>query len=225
MPWLSYPAIIPQLALSLSLICLLAGCLTTGFSRPPEHLVLPGERQLRQGVLFERRGEWKKAEEAYTNALQYTDKGYIALGRLHAQRGHFKEAEKYFRNAMRTIHDDASLYNDLAQLLLAQQKRLDEAEELARLSVKLADQEQFPYSWDTLNAVRLTRETIKKRAAAKQSLHKPTQASSKARQTRSTTSDAVKASPAASASSKKSVPPKSEKGRVKASARPKSSSH
>lgn len=217
MPCLTYPAIVPKLALSLSLVCLLTGCLTSGFSRPPEHLALPGERQLQQGAGFERRGEWKKAEEAYTNALQYTDKGYIALGRLHAQRGHFKEAEKYFRNAMRTIHDNASLYNDLAQLLLAQRKRLDEAEELARLSVKLADQEQFPYSWDTLNAVRLTRETIRTRAAAKQAPRKPAQAPAKARQVRSTTPDTVKGSPA-SASPKMSAPPKSGKGTVKTSA-------
>lgn len=135
---------------------LLSGCFLRGFE-PPKTAPPAYEQHLQHGAAFEKQGEWERAEQAYALAAQDSDKGHLALGKLHAQRGNLPEAETAFRLAMRTIRNNPELYNDLANVLLERGKNLEEAEDLAQLSVKIGNQDTFAESWNTLNSIRTVR--------------------------------------------------------------------
>lgn len=142
---------------------LLTGCFLHGFE-PPRTVPPEYEQRLQLGAAFEKQGEWERAVQEYAKAAQHSDKGHLALGKLYAQRGNLPEAETALRLAMRTIKDNPELYNDLANVLLERGKDLEEAEDLAQLSVKIGNQDTFAESWNTLNNIR----TIRYRKETKQ---------------------------------------------------------
>ena len=139
---------------TLVLAALLLGCsLQQAASRQD-----PVNPHLLQGVAHERKGEWAPAMQEYALAAQTDPRGNFYLGNLLFQHNKLDEAEQEYRTALRTLHNDPALLNNLAWLLYTRKDKLEEAEQLAALAVKLSGPEHFVEYWDTLEQIRQIRE-------------------------------------------------------------------
>jgi Flp pilus assembly protein TadD len=118
----------------------------------------PAAGALRAAVALEDAGKYADAENAYRTILSQHPDSPIAwtnLGNTEVQLGDKAKAEEAFRKALTIDATSADALNNLAWLLY-QEKRLDEAEELARRAVAAP----APDEWmrlDTLARIQLAR--------------------------------------------------------------------
>jgi len=97
----------------------------------------PNAGALRAAVLLEQDGKYALAAHAYRELLQQDPRSVVAwtnLGNAEMQLGRRAAAEEAFRKALDLAPDAADTLNNLAWLLF-EEKRIDEAEPLARRAV------------------------------------------------------------------------------------------
>jgi len=97
----------------------------------------PNGEALRAAVKLEEEGKYALAAHAYREVLQRDPKSVVAwtnLGNAEMRNGRNPAAEEAFRKALELEPDSADALNNLAWLLF-EQKRIDEAEPLARQAV------------------------------------------------------------------------------------------
>lgn len=118
----------------------------------------PAADALRAAVVIEDAGRFSEAAQAYRRILTDHPASIVAwtnLGNVQARLGDSAKAEEAFRKALALDATSADALNNLAWLLY-QEKRLDEAEELARRAVAAP----APDGWirlDTLARIQLAR--------------------------------------------------------------------
>ncbi|MDD6088763.1 MAG: hypothetical protein PUB69_05575 [Desulfovibrionaceae bacterium] len=151
--------------LFIAIACLVAGsgCGASLLRTPSAHLVTPAEQHLRRGEELEKQGLVDQAAEEYSLSAEFSAKGTEALSRLLLKQGRAGQAERILRDALARGQNSSGIYSGLARSLLRQGIDLDEAEELAMIAVKTADDADFAESWNTLNDVRVA----KRRASSK----------------------------------------------------------
>lgn len=87
------------------------------------------EAQLNLGLLYTRKGDFKKAEEHYRQALKLQPSfapAYVNLADLYRAQESDKDGEKVLREAVTAVPEDASVAHALG-LLLVREKKVDEA--------------------------------------------------------------------------------------------------
>ena len=97
----------------------------------------PNSETLRTAVRFEEEGKYALAAQTYRELLQRDPKSVLAwtnLGNTEMRAGRRPAAEEAFRKALELEPDSADTLNNLAWLLY-EEKRIDEAEPLARKAV------------------------------------------------------------------------------------------
>ncbi|HEV8657526.1 MAG TPA: tetratricopeptide repeat protein [Thermoanaerobaculia bacterium] len=118
----------------------------------------PSADALRAAVILEEQGNYGDAADAYRRIITDHPDSLVAwtnLGNAEMQLGHHAKAEEAFRKALTLDATSADALNNLAWLLY-QQKRLDEAEQLAHRAVAAP----APDEWmrlDTLAQIQLAR--------------------------------------------------------------------
>jgi tetratricopeptide (TPR) repeat protein len=109
------------------------------------------------GVAYEQRQDFELALRSYGRAAEM-DRAWaqplVNAGNVHAAAGQWRQAEANYRQALRRQNDDAGAMNNLAWVLL-RQDRLDDALQWAQRAA-LADGQ--PAVLDTLAEVHLARE-------------------------------------------------------------------
>lgn len=142
--------------LSLGLLCLLQGCVTI-----PRHVrhadPLTPEQHVQLGGAYETRGLTDDARKQYAAAVR-ADAGHVpalmAQGNLAFGRNDLKEARACFQKVLRVDPNHAAANNNLAMVLLAQGRKLPEAERLARRALENGGALR-PYVLETLASVLL----------------------------------------------------------------------
>lgn len=118
----------------------------------------PNVKALRAAVQLEEQGKFALAAHAYREILQNDPRSFLAwtnLGNAEMRLGRRAAAEEAFRKALEIEPDSADALNNLAWLLL-EEKRVEEAEPLARKAVVA----KAPDPWlrlDTLARILLAR--------------------------------------------------------------------
>ena len=126
----------------------------------------PAADALRAAVVLEDQGKYAEAADAYRRILTDHPDSVVAwtnLGNAQVQLGEKATAEEAFRKALAIDGTSADALNNLAWLLY-QEKRLDEAEQLAHRAVAAP----APDGWmrlDTLARIQLARGSVRGRAA------------------------------------------------------------
>lgn len=118
---------------------------------------LTAEEHLKLGLAYEQKGETDLARREYTEAARDTPHGHLYLANLHFSTGEMREAEAHYRKALAGLPDDPTVCNNLAWLLLQENRSLDEAERLAQRAVERAAPEQRSGFEDTLKRIRAAR--------------------------------------------------------------------
>ena len=93
------------------------------------------------GVAYEVAGDTVAAGREYRRALRREPRfarAMVNLGNLEARRGRWAAAERRFRSALREAPADPDALNNLAVVLLRANRRLEEAEWLARSAAMMA---------------------------------------------------------------------------------------
>jgi hypothetical protein len=111
----------------------------------------PNADALRAAVRLEEEGKYALAAHAYREVLQHDPKSVLAwtnLGNAEMQLGRRPAAEEAFRKALELQPDAADTLNNLAWLLF-EDKRIDEAEPLARKAVTT----KAPDKWQRLDTL------------------------------------------------------------------------
>ncbi len=114
---------------------------------------------LRQAVALEDAGKEAEAAAAYRKILDDDPASAVAwtdLGNAESAQGHAAEAEHAYRRAIALDPGASDAANNLAWLLLAGGRRLDEAEHLARRAVEAGGPDPY-LALDTLGRVLLAR--------------------------------------------------------------------
>lgn len=86
------------------------------------------------GVVYESNGQRELAAKEYRRALRrdaHSARARVNLGNIEAASGRWRAAEVHYRRALRDSSTDLDAMNNLAFALVRQQRRLDEAHELA----------------------------------------------------------------------------------------------
>jgi Flp pilus assembly protein TadD len=134
------PRRLPAVRGLLALVVLAALCTGSGAC---SHFVilndpLSPEEHNDLGVAYETAGKLDLARREYRRALSKKPDLVIArvnLGNLESAAGRWSAAERTYRRALRDAPDDPHALNNLAWALFKQEKKLDEAEALARRAV------------------------------------------------------------------------------------------
>ena len=121
---------------------------------------LTGREHLALGVAYERQGEWDLALQEYAQAAESDPRGNFYMGNLLFQQNRLGDAEDAYRSAMERMRSDPDLFNNLAWLLYTRRDKLEEAEELAGLAVRLGGAERVDEYRDTLEQIRQAREEM-----------------------------------------------------------------
>jgi tetratricopeptide (TPR) repeat protein len=111
----------------------------------------PNAKALRAAVQLEEEGKYALAAQGYREILSRDPKHFIAwtnLGNAEMISGRMQAAEEAYRKALELRPESADTLNNLAWLLF-EQKRLDEAEPLARKAVAI----QAPDAWTRLDTL------------------------------------------------------------------------
>jgi len=114
---------------------------------------LTPEEHLQLGLAYEKKGEADLALREYQLAAKKQPLAHYFLGNLYFEMKDYSRAEKEYRQAIKKSPDDPRAYNNLAWLYYTQDRKLDQAEDLARRAVDLAGpSENGPYR-DTLDRI------------------------------------------------------------------------
>jgi tetratricopeptide (TPR) repeat protein len=144
-----------RLPMILLLLTLLAGCAMPRIIVLKDPLTATQHNDL--GVAYQQRQDFDLALRSFDRAAAM-DKTWaqplVNGGNVHAGRGEWRQAEGSYRQALRRQQDDAGAMNNLAWVLLRQNK-LDDALRWAQRAVLLDPQ---PAILDTLAEVHLARE-------------------------------------------------------------------
>lgn len=136
-------------------VVLLAGCSHIVVLR--DALTAPEHNDL--GVAYETRGEEALAEREYRKALRLDPRfarARLNLGNLEAKRERWSRAERLYRRALADAPGDPDIMNNLAVTLVHRERRLEEAEGLARRAVAAGGARDSVYR-RTLGEVRSAR--------------------------------------------------------------------
>lgn len=149
------PRPMPLLLLVAMLTVMLGGCALprVGVYKDP----LTAEEHLKLGLAYEQKGETDLARREYTEAARDVPQGHLYLANLLFSMGETREAEAHYRKALAGLPDDPTVCNNLAWLLLQENRFLDEAERLAQRAVEHATPEQRSSFEDTLKRIRAAR--------------------------------------------------------------------
>lgn len=119
------------------------------------HDPLSAEEHNDLGVAYESAGKLDLAKREYRRALRLDGDLTVArvnLGNVEAASGRWSVAEKHYRRALRQAPDHPRALNNLAWVLFRQDRKLDEAERLARRALNVAGAEDTTYA-RTLEAI------------------------------------------------------------------------
>jgi Flp pilus assembly protein TadD len=100
------------------------------------------------GVAYESTGQLDLAAGEYRHALgldSHLARARVNLGNIEAARGRWRGAERCYRRALADSSTDADAMNNLAIALLRQDRRLDEARELAERAVAAGGERDSVY--------------------------------------------------------------------------------
>jgi Flp pilus assembly protein TadD len=128
------------------------------------------EGQLNLGLLYTRKGDVKKAEEHYRQALKLQPSfapAYVNLADLYRAQERDKEGEKVLREAVKAVSEDGSVAHALG-LLLVREKKVDEALMwLKRAAERAPENARYAYVYGVaLNSTGQTNKAIGVLAAA-----------------------------------------------------------
>ena len=119
------------------------------------HDPLSAEEHNDLGVAYESAGRLDLAKREYKRALRL-DSGLtiarINLGNVEAESGRWSAAEDHYRRALRAAPGNHHAMNNLAWVLYRQDRKLDEAEQLARRAMDTAGGSDTTYA-RTLEAI------------------------------------------------------------------------
>ena len=116
-------------------------------------------QKLRSLVLLEEAGRLAEARTGYLEYLKEHPESALAatnLGNVEVQLGSYSDAETAYRNAIRIDAENRDAHNNLAWVLMRQQ-RLKEAEEMARRAASLPGSDSY-LVFDTLGQILLARD-------------------------------------------------------------------
>jgi Flp pilus assembly protein TadD len=119
------------------------------------HDPLSAEEHTDLGVAYEAAGKPDLARREYKRALSKKSDLVIArinLGNLDAAAERWRAAERTYRRALKDAPDDPHALNNLAWVLFRQDRKLDEAETLARRALGTADPADTTFA-NTLKAI------------------------------------------------------------------------
>lgn len=141
-------------AFSFIALCLLQGCVTI-----PRHVrhadPLTPDQHVQLGGAYETRGLTEDARKQYAAAVR-ADAAHVpalmAQGNLAFGRNDLKQARASFQRVLRVDPSHAGANNNLAMVLLAQGRKLPEAERLARRALENSGTLR-PYILETLASV------------------------------------------------------------------------
>jgi tetratricopeptide (TPR) repeat protein len=142
-----------ELRNSLGLLLCGALCACAGLPRvirPADPLT--AEEHFRLGASYEAQGLQDDAARQYERAVRINaadPEGWVALGNVEFKRGDYARAEEDYLRALNISPLHAGALNNLAMTYLAQNKRLKEAERLAKAALRAKGPLQ-PYVLDTL---------------------------------------------------------------------------
>lgn len=144
------------LALLLALAALVAGCAMPRIAVHDDPL--SGAEHLSLGMAYEAKGEADRAASEYKLALRSEPLARLYLGNVYYGQGRLAEAEAEYRAALERLPDHPEVMNNLAWLLLARKRKLDEAQDLAERAVARAPSDAARAAYqDTLAAIRAAR--------------------------------------------------------------------
>jgi len=109
---------------------------------------LSAEEHSDLGVAYESAGKLDLAKREYRKALRLKPDfvpARINLGNIEAARERWSAAEREYRRALRVSPDDPDALNNLAWVLYRQDRRLDEAERLARQALEASEGRDTTY--------------------------------------------------------------------------------
>jgi Tfp pilus assembly protein PilF len=151
------------LALRLCLAALIAALMATliaGCAMPRIAVddPLSGAEHLSLGMAYEAKGEADRAASEYKQALRTEPLARLYLGNVYYGQGRLAEAEAEYRAALERLPGHPEVMNNLAWLLLARKRNLDEAQDLAERAVARAPSDVAKAAYqDTLAAIRAAR--------------------------------------------------------------------
>jgi len=150
-----YRLLIP-LAQLLSLAALMVGCAMPHIAVHDDPL--SGAEHLKLGMAYESKGESDNAASEYRLALRTEPLARLYLGNVYFGQHRLAEAETEYRAALERLPDHPEVMNNLAWLLLARGRKLDEAQELAERAVARAPSDAARAAYqDTLTAIHAAR--------------------------------------------------------------------
>lgn len=149
-----------RLALPLTLAVLATGCAMPRIAVHDDPL--SGAEHLRLGMAYEAKGESDRAAAEYRLALRTEPLARLYLGNIFYGQNRLAEAEAEYRAALERLPGNPEVMNNLAWVLLARGRTLDEAQELAERAVARAPSDAAKAAYqDTLTAIRAAR-TVRK---------------------------------------------------------------
>jgi tetratricopeptide (TPR) repeat protein len=113
---------------------------------------LTADQHFRLGAAFERQGRADDAARQYQRVVRLDPddpEGWVALGNLDYLRGEYARAEDSYLRALNVAPMHTGAQNNLALAYLAQNKKIPEAEQLARAALRRMGPLR-PYVLDTL---------------------------------------------------------------------------
>lgn len=123
---------------------------------------LSGAEHLKLGMAYEAKGESDRAAAEYKLALRTEPLARLYLGNIFYGQKRLAEAEGEYRAALERLPGNPEVMNNLAWVLLARGRSLDEAQELAERAVARAPSDAAKAAFqDTLTAIRAAR-TVRK---------------------------------------------------------------
>ncbi len=145
-----------RLCLAALMAMLIAGCALPRIAVHDDPL--SGAEHLTLGMAYESKGEADRAASEYKLALRTEPLARLYLGNVYYGQGRLAEAEAEFRAALERLPGHPEVMNNLAWLLLARKRRLDEAQDLAERAVARAPSDAARAAYqDTLAAIRAAR--------------------------------------------------------------------
>lgn len=117
---------------------------------------LTAEEHLKLGLSYEKEGLITQAIKHYKEASKSDARGFLLLGNLYYNQGEYIEAEENYKRAIKADSKLADAYNNLAWLYFIKGEKIDEAENLVKMAIELAreNQEKIKIYIDTLDKIR-----------------------------------------------------------------------
>lgn len=141
--------------LQIVLLTVLLGALPACSSLPRIvilHDPLTAQEHATLGEAYQAQGDTEGAAREFEDALRRQSEfvpALIGLGNVAFERGALDDAERWYQRALEAAPEDAGAGNNLAMVYTARNKRLDEAERLARIALERGGTLR-PYALDTL---------------------------------------------------------------------------